>query len=155
MSALKSLSLAIDLATRRRDQAMQVLMLARQEAARAQGQLDQLLGYAEETSSKWAVGAKPQTTSALLGHHYQFMARLQHAAGLQQGVIEDMQRRIDAAQKGLLEAEFRLAGLRQVLKKKQTELTLKQSRREQREMDEMAALLHGRASARAHTGETV
>jgi flagellar FliJ protein len=155
MSALKSLSLAIELATRRRDQAMQVLMQLRQEEARAQGQLDQLLGYADETTSKWAVGARPETSPELLTHHYQFMSRLQHAAGLQQGVIEDARRRVEAAQKSLLETEFRLAGLQQVLKKKQAELALQQARREQRDMDEMAALLHGRARARAHTGETL
>lgn len=154
MSALKSLSLAIDLATRRRDQALHVLTQARQAQGMAQAQLEQLQGYAEETASKWAVGAKPVTTPELLAHHYQFMARLQHAAGLQQGVIEDMKRRVEAAQKGLLEAEFRLAGLRQVLQKKQSELALKQTRREQRDMDEMAALLHGRTRGQAYTGET-
>lgn len=154
MSALKSLSLAIELAERRRDQAQQVLAQARQAQGMAQGQLDQLLGYADETASRWAVGAKPVTSPELLTHHYQFMDRLQHAAGLQQGVIEDMRRRVELAQKGLLEAEFRLAGLRQVLKKKQSEQDLRQARREQRNMDEMAALLHGRTTGHTYTGET-
>jgi flagellar biosynthesis chaperone FliJ len=58
------------------------------------------------------------------------------------------------AEKALLEAEFRLAGLNHVLKTRQVALQLIQKRHEQRITDEFASMQHARTAAQALSGET-
>ena len=147
MSSVKSLALAIELATQKRDQAGKSLVQAQRAYLEGENQLQQLQTYSAETASKWAAGAKTLTSPELLRHHYQFMERLQQAIDMQTQVIGDLDRRVEAAKKVALDAEARLAGLKQVLKKKQAEHARTQARREQRQTDEMAALLHRRVAA--------
>lgn len=142
MSAVKSVLLAIVVATRKKDQAGKVLMHVQRACAFAQGQLNQLESYATETDVRWTETAQVGATTELIRHHYQFMERLQHAIGLQQGVVESASRRVEEAKKLELQAQFRLTGLKQVLKKKQAEIALVETRRDQKQMDEFAALRH-------------
>jgi flagellar FliJ protein len=146
VSALKSIELAIEVATRRRDQADQALMQARRAVQFAQTQLDQLESYAVDTQGRWSTAAGA-TSSILLHHHYQFMDRLQHAIGLQAGVIEDLKRQAEMARQRCLQEEVRVAGLKQVMKKKLSARDLLLLRREQRQMDELASLKHTRSAA--------
>jgi flagellar FliJ protein len=83
----------------------------------------------------------------LIKHHYQFMERLQSAVALQQGVIAGQESQLQAAQQALLQAEFRLAGFKQVLKTRRAALAVVQLRREQRITDEFAATRHAQAAA--------
>lgn len=147
MSGLKSVLLAIDLASRQRDQAGQGWVQAQQAHLFAQDQMAQLETYAAETGARWTSAAQVSTTPELMRHHYQFMDRLQHAIGLQSGVLETTSGKVELAQRVLLEAEFRLITLKQVLKKKQADLAVLQNRREQRQMDEFAALRGSRSNA--------
>lgn len=140
MSAVKSFLLAIELATRQRDQASQVLSHAQRNHLFAQNQLSQLETYAAETESRWAAAAKNSTSRELLQHHYQFMGRLYHAIGLQKGTLDNEDRKVALATQRVLDAEFRLLGLKQVLKKKQADLAALQTRREQKQMDEFASI---------------
>lgn len=143
-SALKSLQLAIDVATQRRDQASRVLAGAERTHAQACAQIDQLQGYAAETAGRWATGARSVTSPEMLHHHYQFMDRLQQAVVMQEGVIADLARRAEEARQRYLATETRLAGLQKILDRRQAELSAQQARREQKEMDEFAALQYGR-----------
>lgn len=153
MSAVKSLLLAIDLATRKRDQAAQGLMRVQSSHLFAQDQMGQLEIYAAETASRWTASAQIGTTPELLRHHYQFLDRLHHAIGLQQGVLENEARKVEQVKRLVLEAEFRLVSLSQVLKKKQTGIALMQTRREQKQMDEFAASQTSRAKAGNYSGD--
>lgn len=139
MSGIKSFLLAIDMATRERDRASQGLMRVRDAHLFAQEQMTQLQGYAEETESRWTAAAQTSTTPELMRHHYQFMERLQHAIGLQKVVLENSGRKVDAARQLVLEAEFRLLGLKQMVNKKQADVAALQARREQKQTDEFAA----------------
>ncbi len=87
MSSLNSLAVAVEVASRKRDDARQALqdMLAAQQAARAQ--LDQLEDYARETQARWGMKADTTMKPEVMYHHYQFMDRLGHAAGVQHGVV--------------------------------------------------------------------
>lgn len=152
MSALKSILLAIDLASRKRDQASQGLQRAQQGHLFAQDQMAQLESYAAETAARWAAASQLSTTAELMRHHYQFMDRLQHAIGLQSGVLETTGAKVELARRVVLEAEFRLISLKQVLKKKQVDLAVLQLRREQKQMDEFAALSGSQARA-GHAAE--
>jgi flagellar FliJ protein len=52
-----------------------------------------------------------------------------------------------------MQAEFRLAGLNQILKTRQADMLQRQRRREQRQTDEFAAMLFSRNRARPMSGE--
>jgi flagellar FliJ protein len=82
-------------------------------------------------------------------HHYHFMGKLDHAAGLQSGVVDDQAQRVALAQQQLREAEVRLASLRKLLEKRQMEALQAQARRDQKMTDERAALRH-RSSPHGH-----
>lgn len=140
MAALKSLSLAIDLATSKRDQAQVQLQKTMQAHAFAQDQMHQLQQYAQETGQRWLQSAQNGTTPELLQHHYQFMDRLDQAMTLQQGAINSSDVRVEAARQVVLQAEFRLASFRQVLTSRQAGVAKVLYRRDQKQMDEFAAL---------------
>lgn len=146
MSNLQSLAVAVEVSERKRDEARRVLQdaLAAQQAARAQ--LDQLEDYARETEARWGMKADTAMQPEVMYHHYQFMARLGHAAGMQTGVVGDHAGRVEAAQRALLDAELRLASLRKVMDKRRYELELAQARRDQKQTDERAALQYSNAS---------
>lgn len=147
MTALKTITLAIEVATQKRDQAGENLVRAQRARLSAESQMEQLKSYAQETASKWATGAQATTSPELLRHHYQFMERLQQAINLQEEVLGEQAQRVEAAKKLMLDAEFRLAGLKQILKKKQSERARMQARREQRQTDEIAGMLRHRMAA--------
>jgi len=153
MSVLKSLALAIELATVKRDQSGRVLAQLNRSHVFAQDQMTQLEVYAAETDKKWTTSAQISATPELMRHHYQFMGRLYQAIELQKEVIETSSLKISAAKQQLLEADFRLASLKLVLAKKKTDLSQLQSRREQKQMDEFAAMQTRRSADPCFTGE--
>ena len=153
MSAIKSFLLAIEMATRKRDQASQGLMQAQNSYLFAQDQMNQLQTYATETESRWTAAAQISTSTEMLRHHYQFMGRLQHAMDLQKGALENETRKVGLAKQAVLEAEFRLVSLKQVLEKKQADLAVLQSRREQKQMDEFASMRRPQFSDEFSSGD--
>lgn len=140
MAGVKSVRLAIQVATVRRDQAAAMLLQMQQSQSLAQEQMSQLQTYAEETEARWAKAAQISVTTEMMRHHYQFMDRLQQAVILQEGVLGQWGSKVERARKHWLETEFRVTSLKQVLKSHEAELALVQARREQKEMDEFAAM---------------
>ena len=153
MSVLKSVALAIDLATAKRDQAGRVLAQLNRAHSFAQDQMAQLEVYAAETDTKWTAAAQISATPELMRHHYQFMGRLYQAIELQKGVLESSSLKVSTAKQQLLEADFRLASLKLVLEKKKADLSQLQSRREQKQMDEFAAMQTSRTGGGCFTGD--
>ncbi len=154
MSTLQTLLLAVDLAVRKRDAAAQELTQSEQAMAAAQGQMQQLEGYAQETETRWTVHGQISTTPELMRHHYQFMDRLSHAMALQQHVLRDRAARVEVSRAGVLQAELRLASLKKVCEKKRLDMAREQIRREQREVDEMAATQHRNFSVNPTAGRS-
>lgn len=153
MSELRSIELAIELATRKRDEFAKTVARVEKTLQFAQNQMNQLEGYAAETDARWIRSGSEGRSVEMLRHHYQFMERLQHAIGLQSGVITNTGLQVESAKRVLLQAEYRLAGLNQVLKTRQSDLVLVERRREQRQTDEFAAMLHARITHPSRTGE--
>ena len=153
MSAFKSLALAIELATAKRDQALAQLQAMWRAHAFAQEQMSQLRQYAQETDQRWTQGAQKSTTPELLHHHYQFMERLQHAMALQTGVIANAERQVESARLALVQAEVRLAGLTQLLATRLSAAGKLQMRREQVATDEFASQHYLRKAAGHQFGE--
>ena len=139
---LNALRIAIEMAERERDAARQGLHGALSAQQAAQAQLDQLQSYAQETETRWGPRADARLQPQVLQHHYQFMGRLQHAAGLQTQVMQGHAARLQQAQDQLLKAEQRLLSLRKLLSHKEREQQQLQARREQKQTDERAMLQH-------------
>lgn len=144
MAEPTALAVAVDLAERRRDAARQRLAQALAQQQSAQGQLDQLQGYASDTNIRWGLQENTHRKPEILAHHYQFMDRLAHAIGLQADVMAQHARRIDEHRRQLLEAELRVTSLRKVVAQRAHETQRAQQRREQKQTDETAALQHRR-----------
>jgi len=140
MHKFNSLCVAIELAETSRDQALALLQQQRNHLGYAQDQMDQLQSYAKETETRWAQNAQAGTRPELLHHHYQFMTRLQQAVVLQQDVLAGSTTRLKAAQQQVLQAEVHMAGLKLLLAKRQAGQLQQEQRREQKQMDEFAAM---------------
>ena len=146
MPGLSALAVAVEAASRKRDDARRVLQdtLAAQQAARSQ--LDQLEDYARETQARWGMKADTAVKPEVMFHHYHFMDRLGYAAGVQTGVVGDHASRVEAARSALLEAELRLASLKKVVEKRRLDLERAEMRRDQKQTDERAALQYRSAA---------
>ena len=153
MSELKSVQLAIELATRDRDELAKIVARVERNLVFGHNQMAQLEGYAAETDSRWLSSASRQLSQELIRHHYQFMDRLQQAIALQSSTIANTERQLEQGKGNLLRAEFRLFGLNQVLKSRQAALSRAEQRREQRQTDEFAAMQYARNRAQPMSGE--
>lgn len=147
MSALSALSVAVDLAERKRDEARRLLQDALRAQQAARNQMEQLQGYAQETQNRWGVRANAHVQPEVMYHHYQFMDRLQHAMDLQATVVTGHDERITTARQALLATELRLASLKKLADKRRKEFELLQARREQKQTDERAALQYRATSS--------
>ena len=155
MSSLSAITLAIELATRNRDEAAKAVALALQRVGFADEQMRQLRGYAGDTDARWLGAPAGMLSSELIKHHYQFVDRLHHAIGLQAVAIADANVQVDRAHRGLVAAEVRLAGLKQVLNARTVAIARVQQRREQRNTDEFASLAFSRRTAQLSQGESL
>lgn len=140
MSALTALHVAVELATRQRDEARRALQDAQSARLAAADQLHQLESYAVETDQRWGMAEHTERSPEVLFHHRHFMGRLDHAIGLQTGVVQDQDARLAQLAQRLLQAELRLSSLRKVVERRQQELARAEMRRDQKQTDERAAL---------------
>lgn len=144
MSVLSALIVAVEIAARKRDEARHVLQEAQAVQQAAQAQLHQLQDYSRETEQRWGMQADTRVQPEVMYHHYQFMDRLGHAAGLQTSVVGDQSARVENARRGLMQAEQRLSSLRKVVEQRRRELELAQARMDQKQTDERAAMQYSR-----------
>ena len=154
MSEFRSICIAIDLATKQRDELAQAQARASRNRGLASDQMAQLKGYAGETDTRWMAASSVARSPEIIRHHYQFMERLQQAITLQEQVMADMAQQLDVAHQKLLQAEFRLAGLNKILEVRKAALLKKQKRRDQYQTDEFAALQHARGKLLTMHGDT-
>ena len=154
MPELNSVLLAIDVGTRQRDEAGKLMARVQRSWRGAQDQMEQLAAYAADTEAKWAVAAQVRSTPEIVRHYYQFMERLQQAIALQGQALAGLDKELAAARKLLLEAEIRIASLNQLLEKKRSGIHRRQAVREQKQLDEFAAMQHRRLRSELDTLDT-
>lgn len=147
MPKFRALELAIEQATQQRDAQARKHAQAQRTLQFAHGQMDQLRNYSNDTDARWIGGHAVNLSVEMVKHHYQFMDRLQNAVAMQHGVIANLERQLAAAHQALLQAEYRLAGFKQVIKSRRAALSVLQQRREQRVTDEFASQRHAREAA--------
>ena len=135
-----ALEIATEMAERQRDGARHALRDVRASAAAAHEQMEQLQTYAGETQDRWGMRAGASVAPEVLFHHRHFMGRLDHAMELQSKVLADHTQRVLASEGALLATELRLATLKKLLSKRQSEKELVERRRDQKQTDERAQL---------------
>lgn len=151
MSHLQTLHKVVDLATRRRDDALTALGQAQRELQAAQDQMTQLRNYADEALQRWAArSASGGVDANLLFHHRQFMEKITHAIDFQQAVQRSREEVVERVQAQVYAAERDVAGLRKYAERKQQAVEHRAMRQEQKATDEMALTIHLRQS-RAQT----
>ena len=145
-TSIETLGKVVELALKRRDESLAALAGLQRELAQAQDQMDQLQAYAQEAQQRWAARSAVGVDAALLMHHRQFMAKIDHAIDFQRRVLDDRQALVGRGQAAVHEAERDLAGLRRFAERKQEAIDLRSLRREQKTSDEMALNIHRRHS---------
>lgn len=140
----QNLDPVIEMAERRRDEALAECARLQTEQRQAQEQMEQLQTYADEANRRWTERGAAGVSVALLMHHRQFMAKLEHAMDFQQGVLVDRERRVQQAQAAVHEAERELASLRKYAERQVQAWQQTLQRREQKHTDEMAQNIHRR-----------
>lgn len=152
MAAIRSFDLAIELATKRRDEAVRRLAGVQHALQHAELQLKQLTDYVGETDARLVRQADRTMSMEVLRHHYQFMTRLQEAIRLQSDAVRTAQRHVGGAREALAKAETAVLGLTKVRDARMAQLRLVQGRREQAAGDELATQLHYRQAAENSEG---
>ena len=146
MTTIQTLNKVVELAEKRRDEAMGNLGRMQRELQIAQDQMDQLSAYAQESQARWQVRSSIGVDTALLMHHRQFMQKIDHAMEFQRGVLGERQAMIERSQEQVHAAERDLAGLRKFTERKQQAITHRAERQEQKQTDELALAIHLRQS---------
>lgn len=150
---MKTVRVAIALATDQRDQQLSLVVQARQASQFALDQMLQLQSYAADTETRWSALARVQANAELMRHNHHFMARLHQAIGLQRLTLAALEDELRAAGKRLLTADLRLASLKQLMEKRQGAAAKLMARREQKQMDEFAALQHRNVRSGQYHGD--
>lgn len=147
MNASAALNTVVEVATRRRDEALQALGRAQREHQQAQQQMAQLQGYSSESLQRWSQRASQGISITLLQTQQNFMGKLDHAVAFQHGVLQRLQGQIDHCQAQLVHAERELASLNKFLDRRHQTWQRQLHRQEQKSNDEMAANQHRLHSA--------
>ncbi len=141
-AAIQTLNKVVELAHKRRDEALAKLAQLRREMAQAQDQMQQLQSYADEALQRWSQRSSVGVDAQVLQHHRQFMQKIDHAMEFQRGVLGQRQAQLDQAQQQVHVAERDLAGLRKYTDGKVQALLQRAQREEQKQTDEMALTIH-------------
>jgi flagellar FliJ protein len=141
-TAIQTLNKVVELAQKRRDDALAHMARLQREMAQAQGQMQQLQTYADEAQTRWNQRSSIGVDAQVLHHQRQFMQKIDHAVAFQRGVLGQRQAQINQAQQQVHVAERDLAGLRKYTHIKVQALLHSAQRQEQKQTDEMALSIH-------------
>ena len=141
-SNLKTIHKVVEIAEKRRKDALLALGQVQREWHMANDQMQQLQSYAREAEQRWELRSGAGVDAAMLHHHRHFMQKVEHAIEFQTGVLNERQQRVDQAQAQVFAAERDVAGLRKYVERKQQALTAQVERQEQKATDEMALNIH-------------
>lgn len=139
---LKTIQKVVEIAEKRRKDALLLLGQQQREWQMANEQMVQLEAYAQEAEQRWELRSGVGVDAAMLHHHRHFMQKIQHAMEFQRGVMRERQGRVDQAQAQVFAAERDVAGLRKFAERKAQTLQLTAQRQEQKATDEMALNIH-------------
>ena len=105
----------------------------------AVAQATQLVEYRREYEQRWGERFSSAGHIELVQSYHGFMTRLTQAVEHQQRVAEQASSQLDRAGAVLVEQEMRVASVRKLIERRVQELQRHGERREQRQLDELAA----------------
>ena len=91
--------MAIELATKQRDACQRKVAVLEKNLTSVNAQFDQLQSYAADKDHGWTNSQSRAVSSEVVRHHYQFVARLQQAMGMQAELVTSSIAQVDAAKK--------------------------------------------------------
>jgi len=138
MNSIALLQTLLQRAEQERDTAIAMLRQAEQMVERAEAQARQLHAYRSEYDARWTERFRQSGTPELLQCHRGFGDRLDQAIRYQQNDAQNLGNRVQQARAVLLAREQRVAAVRKLIERRQTELTRIAERRDQRATDESA-----------------
>ena len=142
MSNLNVLHKVVEIAEKRRKDALLALGQLQREWNMANEQMQQLEAYAQEAEQRWELRSGAGVDAAMLHHHRHFMQKVLHAIEFQRGVLQERQERVDQGQAQVFAAERDVAGLRKYAERKEQAKAAQVERQEQKATDEMALNIH-------------
>lgn len=142
MKPSHALHTVIEVAARKRDDALRGLAQARHEQQQALLQMSQLQGYTSESQQRWSARATLGVSVALLHAHQNLMGKLEHAVQFQQGVLQRLAQNVQRCEHAVRESERELASLKKYQQRRHDVWQRQQQRLEQKSNDEMAATQH-------------
>ena len=147
MTTIQTLNKVVEIAEKRRDEAVAALAQQERELQIAQDQMQQLQAYAAEAQKRFMVRSSSGGVDAQqLFHQSQFMHKIDHAVEFQRSVITNRETLIERCRNQLMVAERDVAGLRKFTERKIQAVQQKQQRQDQKATDEMALTIHLRQS---------
>ena len=149
MKRLALLRTLLEREQKRRDDQMAVVRNTVANAEAQQQQADGLSTYRTEYCQKWSAQFQQAATIEILRSYHGFLSRLDQAITQQQSVVEHAQRMVEVQRQRLVEREIRVATVERLIQRREAMLAKVADRRDQKNLDEMAARL---AKARAHAG---
>ena len=122
-----------------RDSALASHQRARSAHQAAVAQASQLVEYRREYEQRWGERFSSAGHIELVQSYHGFMARLTQAVDHQQRVADQASGQLDRAGSALVEQEMRVASVRKLIERRVQELQRHSERREQNQLDELAA----------------
>ena len=132
-----------------RDAAQTLLRQAEQQLQQAREQADSLHQYRSEYDQRWVARFRQSGTPELLQCHRSFGQRLDQAIGVQDHTHQHQGHRVQQARQALLARELRVAAVRKLIERRQSDLRLRDDQIEQRTTDEAAQRSHRSGAALA------
>ena len=138
MTSITLLQTVLARAEADRDTAQGLLRQAEQRLQQARAQADSLHQYRSEYDQRWVARFRQSGTPELLQCHRSFGQRLDVAIDAQDNTHQHHEQRRQQARLALLAREQRVAAVRKLIERRQTDQRQQTDRREQRNTDEAA-----------------
>jgi flagellar FliJ protein len=137
----QSLIAVLEQAQAARDEAMALFEAGRKAHEAARQQLQSLHDFRHQYEVRWQGQFRQSGGMEIMRCYQDFMARLREAEGEQQRRTDYCQQSAERLRLELIERERKVAAVNQLIKRREDELSLQESRRDQKATDELAARL--------------
>lgn len=137
--SLQPLQLLLEQAERERDEARARQGRAEAALAGAERQQQQLSDYRQECEARWTEQFRQGAAVTLLQCYHDFVGRLHGAVDQQAQQIQRLRQERERVAAATLAAELRVAAVRKLIERRRQTLLSAVAKREQKQMDEMAA----------------
>jgi flagellar FliJ protein len=139
MNDLQPLMALLSQTESERDAALAAHQRARTAHQAALAQTEQLVAYRREYEQRWGERFSSAGHIELVQAYHGFMTRLTQAVEHQQRAIAQADTLLERAGAALVEQEMRVASVRKLIERRVQEVQRHSERREQRQLDELAA----------------